>query len=286
MAHVFTVKSNANRALKAFAAKHPGLAEALSVSAVGAGFVVKVGPFDSADDELRTLATDAGLELVEFAAEGEELSADERLAHADEVIAHADATIAANAELLAEVAPIASPEELDLPDGFRLGREAVIKALAPAAEPEVFPTRGKAQVAAFERGLGVFTIRKADGGYVIDENASAEGFKRAPAPRKPRAAKAAPAPKAPKASAGPGKFAAIREAAERGELPPAPDFSADLHKRNRGRLAQLVAMAEAGDVAGLEAFPIKPNCTSPKAMDRYRNLCVMALKACAAKPTA
>ena len=66
MAHVFTVKSNANRALKAFAAKHPGLAEALSVSAVGAGFVVKVGPFDSADDELRTLAADAGLELVEF----------------------------------------------------------------------------------------------------------------------------------------------------------------------------------------------------------------------------
>ena len=275
---------------------------------------MKVGPFDSADDELRTLAADAGLELVEFAAEGEEMSADERLAHADEVIAHADATIAANAELLAEVAPIASPEELDLPDSFRLGREAVIKALAPAAEPqvpdivgdlsqgigeqeaepEVFPTRGKAQVAAFERGLGVFTVRKAEGGYVIDENAKPEDFGREPAPkaRKAKAEKAAPAAKAPKAAkptkaaAGPGKFAAIREAAERGEVPPAPDFSADLHKLNRGRLAQLVAMAEAGDVAGLEAFPIKPNCTSPKAMDRYRNFCVIALKACAAKPTA
>jgi hypothetical protein len=193
VAHVFTVKSNANRALKAFAAKHPGLAEALSVSAVGAGFVVKVGPFDSADDELRTLAADAGLELVEFAAEGEELPADERLARADEVIAHADATIAANAELLAEVALIASPEELDLPDSFRLGREAVVKALAPAAEPEVFPTRGKAQAAAFERGLGAFTIRKAEGGYVIDENTSPEGFRRAPAPRKPHAAKTAEA---------------------------------------------------------------------------------------------
>ena len=69
-------------------------------------------------------------------------------------------------------------------------------------------------------------------------------------------------------------------------MPPVPDFSADLHKRNRGRLAQLVAMAGAGDVAGLEAFPIKPNCTSPKAMDRYRNLCVAALKARAAKSTA
>jgi len=94
------------------------------------------------------------------------------------------------------------------------------------------------------------------------------------------------ATKPAKAGAGPGKFVAIREAAERGELPPVPDFSADLHKRNRGRLAQLVAMAEAGDVASLEAFPIKPNCTSPKAMDRYRNLCVVALKARAAKPTA
>ena len=41
-------------------------------------------------------------------------------------------------------------------------------------------------------------------------------------------------------------------------------------------------MAKAGDVASLEAFPIKPNCTSPKAMDRYRNLCVVALKARAA----
>jgi phage gp29-like protein len=101
--------------------------------------------------------------------------------------------------------------------------------------------------------------------------------------REPRAAKAA---QAPKAAAGPGKIAAIREAAERGELPPVPDFSADLHKRNRGRLAQLVAMAEAGDVAGLEAFPIKPNCTSPKAMDHYRNLCVIALNVRAAKPAA
>jgi hypothetical protein len=43
---------------------------------------------------------------------------------------------------------------------------------------------------------------------------------------------------------------------------------------------------QAGDVVGLEAFRITPNCTSPKAMDRYRNLCVIALNVCAAKPTA
>jgi hypothetical protein len=182
------------------------------------------------------------------------------------VVAHADETIAKNEAALAEAAAV-----------------KVGDAAAPADDPQrVFPTRGKAQVAAIERGLGVFTIRKAEGGYVIEENAK-------PEPRAARKAKAAPAPKAAnpaKASAGPGKFAAIRAAAERGELPPVPDFSAELHKRNRGRLAQLVAMAEKGDVAGLEAFPIKPNCTSPKAMARYRNLCLIALNVRAAKPAA
>jgi hypothetical protein len=112
----------------------------------------------------------------------------------------------------------------------------------------------------------------------IEPEASPEPALEADTP-KARESCAPVAPAAKAQHAGPGKFAAIREAAERGELPPVPDFSADLHKRNRGRLAQLVAMAEAGDVAGLEAFPIKPNCTSPKAMDRYRNLCVVALKA-------
>ena len=136
-----------------------------------------------------------------------------------------------------------------------------------------------------------FAVEPAEGGFVIrmtvrDEagqafaryhdfehavpDASAEPAPEADAPKASKSR--APAAPAAKASAGPGKFAAIREAAERGELPPALDFSADLHKRNRGRLAQLVAMAEAGDVAGLEAFPIVPNCTSPKAMDRYRKL--------------
>jgi hypothetical protein len=117
-------------------------------------------------------------------------------------------------------APEAPEAELDLPDTFRLGGEAAAPAAeqapAPAAEPERFETRGKAQVAAFARGLGVFTVRKADGGYVIDENAQ-------PEPRAPKArkAKAAPLPKAPKAQpakavAGPGKWTRgliLREAA-------------------------------------------------------------------------
>lgn len=76
-----------------------------------------------------------------------------------------------------------------------------------------------------------------------------------------------------------GKRAAALAAAERGELPPAPDFSAATHARFRKRLAEIVALAEAGDVAGLRAVVINPVSTSPKAMARYRDMAVIALKA-------
>ena len=264
MAKVFTVKSNANRKVRATVEQYPGSCKAgdFTVEPVEGGFVIRMTDRDEPGQAFaRYHDFEYAVPGIEPAAEAEqEMSADERLAHADEVIAHADATIAANEAALAEAASIASspaeaPEgELVLPEGFRLGRAK------PAPEiPDV--------VGYLNQGL--------------DPDVAA-------APKKARKARAAAAPApAPKAThAGPGKFAAIREAAERGELPPVPDFSADLHKRNRGRLAQLVEMAERGDVAGLEAFPIKPNCTSPKAMDRYRNLCVIALKARAAKPTA
>jgi hypothetical protein len=76
-----------------------------------------------------------------------------------------------------------------------------------------------------------------------------------------------------------GKRAAALAAAERGELPPAPDFSAATHGRFRARLAEVVALAEAGDAAGLRAVVIKPISTSPKAIARYRDLAVVALEA-------
>jgi len=40
-----------------------------------------------------------------------------------------------------------------------------------------------------------------------------------------------------------------------------------------------VALAEAGDIAGLQAFKINPLSSSPKAMARYRDLCVIAITA-------
>lgn len=76
-----------------------------------------------------------------------------------------------------------------------------------------------------------------------------------------------------------GKRASALAAAERGEMPPPPDFSAATHARFRARLAEIVALAEAGDAAALRALVIKPVSTSPKAMARYRDLAIMALKA-------
>ena len=85
----------------------------------------------------------------------------------------------------------------------------------------------------------------------------------------------------PKAAAAPiiGKRQAILDQAQTGELPPAPDFSKPTHARFRAKLAQIVALAEVGDIAALQAFEINPVSSSPKAMARYRDLCVIAITA-------
>ena len=92
----------------------------------------------------------------------------------------------------------------------------------------------------------------------------------------------APAPvDEPKAAITPviGKRQAIRDQAQTGALPPAPDFSKPTHARFRAKLAQIVALAEAGYIAALQAFEINPVSSSPKAMARYRDLCVIAITA-------
>jgi len=85
----------------------------------------------------------------------------------------------------------------------------------------------------------------------------------------------------PKASPAPmvGKRQAILDQAQTGALPQAPDFSKPTHARFRAKLAQIVALAEASDIAALQAFEINPVSSSPKAMARYRDLCVIAITA-------
>jgi hypothetical protein len=91
------------------------------------------------------------------------------------------------------------------------------------------------------------------------------------------AAKASWAQPAPEK--GGGKRAAALAAAQRGEIPSAPDFSAETHKRFRAKLAEVEALVEAGDIAGLKTFEINPVSTSPKAIARFRDLAVIALEA-------
>lgn len=89
------------------------------------------------------------------------------------------------------------------------------------------------------------------------------------------------AEKEPKAAPAPviGKRQAVVDLAQSGTLPQAPDFSKPTHTRFRSKLAQIVALAEAGDIAALQAFEINPVSSSPKAMVRYRDLCVIAITA-------
>lgn len=76
-----------------------------------------------------------------------------------------------------------------------------------------------------------------------------------------------------------GRRAEIAENAAKGVLPPVPDFSAATHARFRKRLAELVALAEAGNVKALRAVAINPISTSPMAMARFRDLAVIAIEA-------
>ena len=111
----------------------------------------------------------------------------------------------------------------------------------------------------------------------------------AEAPRARRAPQARanaerPASKAAKAS---GKRAAMLASAQAGKLPAPPDFAAETHKRFRPKLAEVVALAKAGNAKALAAWEHKGFMgSSMKAVMRYRDLALIALEARAAKAAA
>lgn len=115
-------------------------------------------------------------------------------------------------------------------------------------------------------GIAAAGLAEAMGGPLAEE-----------APAADRAKAASPEPEK-KARRNP-KYEAALEAAQKGILPEPPNFEAETHRPYRKRLAELVEMAKAGDLAGLRAAKINPISTSPKAMDRFRNLAVVALEA-------
>lgn len=104
---------------------------------------------------------------------------------------------------------------------------------------------------------------------------AAERVARLEASAKNKPLKIKPIPQAPTLS----PAEALKALNATGGLPQAPDFSKPSHAPYRKRLAAMVAMAEAGDIAGLEALTFKVERSSQKIMDRYRNAAVAFLKA-------
>jgi hypothetical protein len=76
------------------------------------------------------------------------------------------------------------------------------------------------------------------------------------------------------------KTAAAFMRAAKGQLPESPDLSApSTSPSDRKELAALTAMAEAGDVAGLRAYGIRPYYSGAIKLDRYRQLAIIAIEA-------
>ena len=135
--------------------------------------------------------------------------------------------------------------------------------------------------------VGMKATRKA--GKVLGVEWFEEPKDKAPAKVKPAAkatavktkAKPAPAPvvEAPAKAKAPSAKEAAMASAQAGVLPAVPEFGEiGAYKPYKTMLANVVALVEAGDIAGLEAFEIKPTCTGPKKVMRYRDLAVAALK--------
>jgi hypothetical protein len=141
------------------------------------------------------------------------------------------------------------------------------------ATTKTYSTASSARRAALAAGHSEFDVRQTtDGRYRI---------KASPAKGKPKAGKSKSVRKteAPAIRTPGGKRAVVLEAAKAGKLPDPPDFSANTHRAFRGRLAAMLTAIAENDIAALKAVKINPCSTSPKALERYRELVLIALAA-------
>lgn len=164
----------------------------------------------------------------------------------------------------------------------RFRKIAAEKGLAPEAIDAALTTGKMPTATTVDAGPGLARLRAAPEAEAIRQAVLADEATVAairPAQGRKAALKLveAAAPKEP------GKRAAALEAAQRGEVPAKPDFTAATHKPFRKKLDAVAALVEAGDIAGLKAFQINPVSSSPKAIAKYRDLAVIALEARAAK---
>jgi len=169
-----------------------------------------------------------------------------------------------------------------------LGRSASV---AKAAErfqrllaAQIGPARAADAATAILSAPGFET---AEGRLVAEIEADAPNMAGDPAPAADPAPVAIAKPKAepkPESTSAPNaqrrpRNADLEAKARQSELPPPPDFSAPTHARFRSKLEGLIALAERGDAEALRAATINPVSSSPKALARYRDLCITALEA-------
>jgi hypothetical protein len=234
----------------------------------------KVHPADEA--AARVIAGAERFEIALFRGQGSYAKA--RAASLDE------ARVAA-ARLEAEVATgrRALIYALDAGGRSALVTPATFQATEMHAMQKTYSSKFNAQRAAERAGIAPDRIEvvKTPDGFVWRETPVPATAAPAPAAaprakgRRPAATKPAPEPKRGRRTS----YEALEVDARAGKLPEAPDFSAATHARFRNKLARLVELAAAGDVAGLKAVEINPVSSSPRAMARYRDLCVAALEA-------
>src|SRR5579875_172836 len=208
----------------------------------------------------------------------------------------------ASARTLAEARHVAAPAlEAEHPYGRRAliyavdaeGRSALVTDDIPTESKEssmkTYAKKFNAQRAAKAAGhnLDEIEVVKAKDGFAWrlkkqpNGRSEARDARLVPDPSREPRANGEPHSAAPKRPLG--KRAQIEADARAGKLPAPPDFSAETHKRFRNKLASVIELAKAGDLNGLRTFEINPVSSSPKAIKRYRDLCIMALEAQAAR---
>ncbi|MCA3444214.1 MAG: hypothetical protein INF52_12715 [Rhodobacter sp.] len=169
-----------------------------------------------------------------------------------------------------------------------LGRSASVAAAAERFQRLLAAKIGPARAAEAARAiLAAPGFETAEGRLVAEIEADAAAIPVEPAPAADPEpvviAKSKAAPK-PESTSAPNAQRRHRNAdldarARQGELPPPPDFSAPTHARFRSKLEGLTALAERGDAEALAAVTINPVSSSPKALARYRDLCLTAIEA-------
>lgn len=161
-----------------------------------------------------------------------------------------------------------SPEQEERERLKRRGADARRKA-QKSGVTKAMPLTGKAALAAINTATASDDATEANVKTKANSKSKSKGKAKAAA-RKPVTGKTS--------SRGRYDYAAAEAAAKAGKLPPVPDFSANTHRYYRGTLDQAVALAKAGDVAGLKKLKLGTS-TSPRAIDKYRTLAIIAIQA-------